>query len=227
MRILIAEDNAEIAALIRVFLEKEGYEIIWKEDGQAALDFLLEQEVDLCIFDIMMPRLDGFSLIQKVRRFSTVPILVLTAKNMEQDKVLGLDLGADDYIVKPFSSLELVSRVKAHLRRNYVLLQNTEETIIYGDLKIDKQKCIAYKNGVDCGLTATEYKLLLKLISSPERVFTKGQLYESIRDNYLDSDEAVIPVHISRLRNKIESDTKAPVYIKTIRGLGYKIEKNS
>lgn len=226
MRILIAEDNAEIAALIRLFLEKEGYEVIWKEDGQAALDFLLEQEVHLCIFDIMMPRLDGFSLIQKVRHFSTVPILVLTAKNMEQDKILGLDLGADDYIVKPFSSLELVSRVKAHLRRNY-LLQTNDDTILYGNLKIDKQKCIVYKNGADCNLTATEYKLLLKLFSSPERVFTKNQLYESIRDNYLDGDESVIPVHISRLRDKIETDSKNPTYIKTIRGLGYKIEHNA
>jgi len=227
MKILIAEDNAEIAALIRIFLEKEGYEVIWKEDGQAALDFLLTQEVQLCIFDIMMPRLDGFALTQKVRRFSTVPILILTAKNMEQDKILGLDLGADDYIVKPFSSLELVSRVKAHLRRNYLLLQTNEEIIQYGDLTIDKQKCIVYKNDVDCNLTATEYKLLLKLLSSPQRVFTKSQLYESIRGNYLDGDESVIPVHISRLRDKIETDSKAPVYIKTIRGLGYKIEKRT
>lgn len=227
MKILLAEDNAEIASLIRLFLEKEGYTVFWKEDGQAALDFLLEQEVALCIFDIMMPRLDGFSLIQKVRRFSNVPILVLTAKNMEQDKILGLDLGADDYIVKPFSSLELVSRVKAHLRRNYLFLEQEQNIIQYGDLTLDKQKCIVWKQGVDCGLTATEYKLLLKLLSSPERVFTKNQLYESIRGNYLDGDESVIPVHISRLRDKIESDSKNPVYIKTIRGLGYKIEKRA
>lgn len=225
MRILIAEDNVEIASLIRIFLEKEGYDVIWKQDGQTALDFLLEQNVELCIFDIMMPRLDGFSLLQRVRKFSSVPILLLTAKNMEQDKILGLDLGADDYIVKPFSSLELVSRVKAHLRRNYNFLQYQEDIIHYGDLKIDKQKCIVYKNELDCNLTATEYKLLLKLLSSPERVFTKNQLYESIRSNYIDGDESVVPVHISRLRDKIESDNKNPIYIKTIRGLGYKIEK--
>ena len=225
MKILLAEDNREIASLVQIFLEKEGFEVIYKEDGQAALDFLLAQEVDLCIFDIMMPRLDGFTLIQKVRKFSTVPILILTAKNMEQDKVLGLDLGADDYIVKPFSSLELVSRVKAHLRRNQIILENNTELIVYGDLKIDKQKCIAYKNNIDCGLTATEYKLLLKLLSSPNRVFTKEQLYQSINNGYFDGDESVIPVHISRLREKIETDSKNPVYIKTIRGLGYKIEK--
>lgn len=224
MRILIAEDNAEIANLIRMFLEKEGYEIIWKEDGQAALDFLLCEDVALCIFDIMMPRMDGFTLIQKVRKFSTVPILVLTAKNMEQDKILGLDLGADDYIVKPFSSLELVSRVNAHIRRNY-LLQGGGERLVYGDLEIDKEKCRVYKNGQDCQLTAMEYKLLLKLVGAPERVFTKSQLYESVNGNFLSGDENTIAVHISRLRDKIETDPREPEYIKTIRGLGYKIEK--
>ncbi|MEG2658802.1 MAG: response regulator transcription factor, partial [Clostridiales bacterium] len=147
MKILIAEDNEEIANLVRMFLQKEGYEVICVGDGMAALDYLLEKSVDLCIFDIMMPKMDGFTLIQKVRDFSTVPILVLTAKNMEQDKILGLDLGADDYIAKPFSSLELVSRVKAHLRRNY--LMNASENILqYGDLQIDKEKCTVKKNGV-------------------------------------------------------------------------------
>ncbi|MEG0874558.1 MAG: response regulator transcription factor [Clostridiales bacterium] len=224
MKILIAEDNEEIANLVRMFLQKEGYEVICVGDGMAALDYLLEKSVDLCIFDIMMPKMDGFTLIQKVRDFSTVPILVLTAKNMEQDKILGLDLGADDYIAKPFSSLELVSRVKAHLRRNY--LMNASENILqYGDLQIDKEKCTVKKNGVDCGLTAMEYKLLLKMLSSPERVFTKSQLYEGICGNYLDGDENTIAVHISRLRDKIENDAKEPKYIKTIRGLGYKIEK--
>lgn len=225
MNILIAEDNLEIANLIRMFLEKEGYTIILAEDGQVALDYLLSNEVDLCIFDIMMPRLDGFSLIQKVRKFSNVPILILTAKSMEQDKVLGLDLGADDYIVKPFSSLELVSRVKAHLRRNFILQNSDTITIRYGDLEINKEKCAVYKHGRDCGLTAMEYRLFLKLLSSPERVFTKTQLYESISSNYLDSDENTVAVHISRLREKIENDPREPEYIKTIRGLGYKIEK--
>lgn len=224
MKILIAEDNAEIARLIEMFLSKEGYDIIWKADGQAALDYLLYEEVALCIFDIMMPRMDGFTLIQKVRKFSNVPILVLTAKNMEQDKILGLDLGADDYIVKPFSSLELVSRVNAHIRRNY-LMQNSQTTLRYGELEIDQEKCRVSKNGMDCQLTAMEYKLLLKLMSSPERVFTKSQLYESVSGNYLAGDENTIAVHISRLREKIETDPREPEYIKTIRGLGYKIEK--
>lgn len=169
--------------------------------------------------------MDGFTLIQRVREFSNVPILVLTAKNMEQDKVLGLDLGADDYITKPFSSLELVSRVNAHLRRNYKM--NSSDSIIkYGNLKIDKEKCIVFRNDIDCLLTAMEFKLLLKLVSNPERVFTKSQLYKSVcNSNYMEGDENTIAVHISRLREKIETDPKTPEYIKTIRGLGYKIEK--
>ncbi|NEZ47741.1 response regulator transcription factor [Clostridium niameyense] len=224
MRILIAEDKQDIANLIKVFLQKEGYEVILAKDGQEAFDFLLNDSANLCIFDIMMPKMDGFTLIQKVREFSNVPILVLTAKNMEQDKILGLDLGADDYITKPFSSLELVSRVNAHLRRNYKM-NNSNSIIKYGNLKIDQEKYIVYKNGIDCLLTAMEYKLLFKLISSPERVFTKSQLYKAVCNNYIEGDENTIPVHISRLRDKIELDPKVPQYIKTIRGLGYKIEK--
>lgn len=226
MRILIAEDKEDIANLIKVFLQKEGYEVILTKDGEEALRFLLSDTVNLCIFDIMMPKIDGFTLIQRVREFSNVPILILTAKNMEQDKVLGLDLGADDYITKPFSSLELVSRVNAHLRRNYKM-NNSDSIIKYGDLKIDKEKCVVYKNDDDCLLTAMEFKLFVKLISNPEQVFTKSQLYKAVCSNncYIEGDENTIAVHISRLREKIETDPKTPEYIKTIRGLGYKIEK--
>ena len=212
--------------MIRIFLEKENYHITIIEDGQSALDYLMTNyDVQLCIFDIMLPQLDGFTLIQKVRSFSHVPIIVLTAKNMEQDKILGLDLGADDYIVKPFSSLELVSRVKAQLRRNYIMQNADSEIIRYGDLEINKNNCTVLKNGIDCSLTTMEYKLLLKLISPPERVFTKSQLYECASTNPLDGDENTVAVHISRLRDKIETNSKEPEYIKTIRGLGYKIEK--
>lgn len=225
MKILIAEDKMDIANLVKIFLEKEGYEIIIFNNGKDALDYLLENEVSLCIFDIMMPEMDGFTLIQKVREFSNIPIIVLSAKDLEQDKILGLDLGADDYITKPFSSLELVSRVNAHIRRVYKMDNKEDNFIKYGDLLVDKDKFAVYKNDIELGLTAMEYKLFLKLISSPGRVFTKSQLYESTTENYIDSDENTIAVHISRLRDKIEDDPKNPKYIKTIRGLGYKIEK--
>ena len=224
MKILVAEDMAEIQNIVRIYLQKEGYEVICKNDGGEALEYLQKEEVNLCIFDVMMPYIDGFELVRRVREFSNVPILMLTAKNAEQDRILGLDLGADDYIPKPFSSLELVSRVNAHIRRNYKMNQ-PNGIITFGNLKIDKEKCIVYKNDQNCDLTATEYKLLIKLITSPERVFTKKQLYDAVNDNYFDNDENTIIVHISRLRDKIEDNPKEPRYIKTIRGLGYKIEK--
>ena len=147
MKILIAEDKAEIANLVKIFLQKEGLEVVLARDGQEALDILLNDTINLCIFDIMMPKIDGLALIQKVRAFSNIPIILLTAKNLEQDKILGLDLGADDYITKPFSSLELVSRVKAQLRRNYTLNQG-QSTETYGELVIDKEKCIERKSVV-------------------------------------------------------------------------------
>ncbi|MEG0019110.1 MAG: response regulator transcription factor [Oscillospiraceae bacterium] len=224
MTVLIAEDKPEIANLVKIFLQKEGLDVIWAKDGQEALDLMLTCKIDLCIFDIMMPKIDGLSLIQQVREFSSLPIILLTAKNLEEDKILGLDLGADDYITKPFSSLELVSRVKAQLRRNYQLNQSTPVEK-YGELVIDKEKCTVSKHGVDCLLTATEYKLLLKFISSPERVFTKEQLYNSVMGDFFEGDESTVVVHISKLRDKIEDNSKEPQYIKTIRGLGYKIEK--
>lgn len=224
MTVLIAEDKAEIANLVKIFLQKEGLTVLWAKDGQEALEYMLTEKIELCIFDIMMPKIDGLSLIQQVREFSSIPIILLTAKNLEQDKVLGLDLGADDYMTKPFSSLELVSRVKAQLRRNYTLSQSSSFEK-YGELGVDKEKCTVTKNGVDCQLTATEYKLLLKFISSPERVFTKEQLYTAVMGDFFDGDESTIVVHISKLRDKIEENSKEPQYIKTIRGLGYKIEK--
>ncbi|MEA5050125.1 MAG: response regulator transcription factor [Oscillospiraceae bacterium] len=224
MKILIAEDKKDIAELVELFMRKEGFETASVGDGQAAFEWLLANQADLCIFDIMMPRLDGLALLVKVREFSSVPVLFLTAKNLEQDKVLGLDLGADDYITKPFSSLELVSRVRALLRRSGKLGANAGAER-WGALTVDREKCRVSKNGEDCGLTATEYKLLLKLISSPERVFTKEQLYSAVMGDYLPGDENTVTTHISNLRDKIEDDPRAPKYIKTVRGLGYKSEK--
>ena len=224
MKILIAEDKEDIAGLVQLFMQKEGYETAVTHDGQEAFDYLVANPVDLCIFDIMMPRIDGLRLLVKVREFSDVPVLLLTAKNLEQDKVLGLDLGADDYITKPFSSLELVSRVRALLRRSGKL-GRPAGTERYGELTIDRERCRVSKNGEDCGLTATEYKLFLKLLAAPERVYTKEQLYSAAIGDYLDGDENTVVTHISNLRDKLETDPKAPRYIKTVRGLGYKLEK--
>lgn len=224
MKVLVAEDKQDIANLVKIYLQKEGYDVICTTNGNDAYNIVQNQDIELCIFDVMMPGIDGFTLVHKVRQFSNVPIIMLTAKSSEQDKILGLDLGADDYITKPFSSLELVSRVNAQIRRNYTF-NNKEKQIRYGKLLIDTEKCQVSINNDDCNLTAMEYKLLLKLVNNPERVFTKNQLYNDICGGYSDSDEGTIAVHISRLREKIETNPKEPKYIKTVRGLGYKIDK--
>ena len=222
MKILIAEDNAEIAALIRLFLEKEGYEVIWKEDGQAALDYLLEQEVQLCIFDIMMPRLDGFSLIQKVRHFSTVPILVLTAKNMEQDKILGLDLGADDYIAKPFLPQELVLRIAAVLRRCYAaenpLLELAASRVNFATAEVERA------DGQTVPLTAKEHEILSVLARNAGRIVTIDSLCEACWGTSFGYENSLM-AHIRRLREKIEANPSKPASLVTARGLGYKLVK--
>lgn len=224
MTILLAEDKEDIRNLVSIYLQKEGYKVLAVADGQKAWDYIQVENIDLCIFDVMMPGIDGFSLVQKVRNISQVPIIMLTAKDQEEEKILGLDLGADDYITKPFSSLELVSRVKAHLRRNYSF-NNQGNIINYGEITIDKEKCSVSVRGESCNLTAMEYKLLQKFVNNPERVFTKSQLYEDICGTFVEGDENTIAVHISRLRDKIELDPKHPRYIKTVRGLGYKIDR--
>lgn len=224
MTILLAEDKEDIRNLVTIYLQKESYIVIGVDNGNEALNVFGDHKIDLCIFDVMMPGMDGFTLVQKIRQQSNVPIIMLTAKNLEEEKILGLDLGADDYITKPFSALELVSRVKAHMRRNYTF-NSDNQVITYGELTVDKEKCTVFKHGEDCHLTAMEYKLLLKFLNQPERVFTKSQLYNAVCGPYNEGDENTIAVHISRLREKIEEDPKFPVYIKTIRGLGYKIDR--
>ena len=219
MRILIAEDNAEIAHLIQMFLEKEDYEVIWKEDGQAALDYLLCQEVALCIFDIMMPRLDGFTLIQKVRKFSNVPILVLTAKNMEQDKILGLDLGADDYLAKPFGMMEMVSRVKAVLRR--VSHAAPSQVLTHKNITLNESSHQVFVDGNQIELTIKEYLLLRLFLKNPGVAFTRENLLSSVWESEYQGETRTVDVHIASLRTKLGS---AGECIKTVRGVGYRME---
>ncbi|MDD2396726.1 MAG: response regulator transcription factor [Tissierellia bacterium] len=228
MNILVVEDEIDIRNLIKINLEDEGYSVITAANGIEALNLLKETSADLAILDIMMPRLDGFNLLRKIRETSTMPIIFLTARTDDMDKVLGLELGADDYIAKPFSMSELIARVRAQLRRNndYMITKaEKKELIRYGDLTIDKECCCAYINDEQIELNAKEYKLLLYLMESPERVFTKKQLYNAVWDDDYYYDDNTIMVHISHLRNKIEIDSQNPEYIKTIRGIGYKLHK--
>lgn len=225
--ILIAEDDKDIIDILKLYLENEEYTIFVSENGEDAYNLFKNNEIHVCIFDIMMPKLNGYELTKKIREESKVPILILSAKNQDVDKIIGLNIGADDYISKPFNPLELVARVKAMIRRNYDF--NTEESkTIYKvkDLTLNTESFTIYKNNEMLNLTPTELKILMMLMKEPGKIFTKVQIYENIIGDYFQTDDNTMMVHISRLREKIEDDPKNPQYIKTIRGLGYKIEKN-
>ncbi|MGI6772151.1 MAG: response regulator transcription factor [Clostridiales bacterium] len=226
MKILIADDEADIRNLIKLSLEENGYTVFPAQNGKEALDILKAEDINLAILDVMMPVMDGFNLLRKIRENSTIPVIMLTARNDEMDKVLGLNLGADDYLSKPFSVSELVARVGAQLRRSneYLSLKEQGTTLLtYGKLSIDKEKCCAYKDGEPVELGAKEYKLLLFFLENPERIFTKRQLYTAVWDEEYYYDDNTIMVHISRLRSRIEDNPQKPLYLKTIRGIGYKL----
>jgi DNA-binding response OmpR family regulator len=225
MNILIVEDEKDIRNLLKLNIELEGYSAWTAKDGFEALDIMEREKIDLAVLDVMMPRLDGFNLLREIREKSTLPVIFLTARGEEMDKLLGFGLGADDYLVKPFSMTELLARIGAHLRRNheYVAQYVTAASKIkFGSLMLDKEGCCIYKDGVLVELNAKEYKLLCYLMENPEQVFTKKQLYKAVWDEDVYYDDNTIMVHMSHIRNKIETDPRNPEYVKTIRGIGYK-----
>jgi len=226
-KILIAEDDKNIVELLTMYLVNEGYEVISRDNGLDAYSVLENEKIDLAIFDIMMPKMNGYELTKKARNITNIPIIILSAKNKDNDKIVGLNIGADDYLPKPFNPLEVIARVKACLRRYYSLnssLNDNSNIIKVGDLSLDTEKFTIYKRGDQINLTATEYRILSLLMKSPGKIFTKVQIYETINGDYFESDDNTMMVHISKLREKIEDDTRNPKYIKTVRGLGYKIE---
>lgn len=226
--VLLAEDDEDIVKLIRLYLENEGFTVLWAKDGIEALDIFESQNVNIALVDIMMPRMNGYELTKCIRKKSNIPILILSAAQLDSDKILGLNLGADDYLVKPFNPLELIARINAQLRRFYRLGNakvEDDSKIQIGELTLDTQMLTLEKNGEPISLTATEYKILAMLMKSEGRVFTKVQLYETVNGGYYTSDDNTMMVHISKLRDKIEDDPKNPRYIKTVRGLGYKFER--
>ena len=228
-KILIAEDEQDIAELLKLYLENEGYCVFWAGNGVEALKILEREDISLAVLDIMMPRMDGDELTRRIRETSNIPILILSARDKSNDKILGLNLGADDYMAKPFDPLEIVARVNSNLRRFYQL--NTEKPkreesyiLKVGDLSLDTQTLVLKKKGEEVLLTPMEYKILALLMKKPGTIYTKVQIYESTSGEYFESDDNTIMVHISNLRDKIEDNPKNPRYIKTIRGVGYKIE---
>ena len=226
--ILIAEDDRDITELLTLYLTGAGYAVRTAEDGAQALAQLRAGGISLVLADIMMPGLSGYELIRQARTFSDLPIIVLSARTMDADRLLGLDVGADAYLTKPFNPLEVVAYVKAALRRCSRPDAGQDATaplLRVGALELDTAQFTLRKNGQPVPLTSTELKILAQLMRSPGRVFTKAQLYECVGGAYYESDDNTMMVHISNLRAKIEDDPAHPQYIRTVRGLGYKIER--
>lgn len=226
--ILIVEDSQEIIDLIKIYLEQEEYFIYEACDGESAINIFEKEEIHLVVLDIMLPKLNGYEVIKRLRKRSNVPVIILSAKNQDADKILGLNLGADDYLAKPFNPLELVARINAQMRRFYDFggsKEKQDEKVIIGDLMLDQRECKLYKKDKEIDLTYMEYKLLKLFMTEPGRVFTKAQIFELVWESeYYYTDNTVV-VYISKLRDKIEDDSKNPQMIKTVRGLGYRFEK--
>ena len=228
-RILIADDEAEIRDLLRLYLEKDGYEVLEAADGLETMESVKRENPDLLLLDIMMPGLDGYRVLRNIRETNNIPVIMLSAKGTNTDKILGLDLGADDYITKPFEPLEAVARVNSNIRRFYSLgagadLHKKVKELRTGDLCLDSEACLVYRGDEVIELTSIEFKILRLFMEEPGKVFTKQQIYERAwGDEYMASDNSVM-VGISKLRTKLEHNGKE--YIKTIRGLGYRMEKD-
>ena len=226
-KILIVEDEISIAELERDYLELSGFEVDLESDGDAGLSAALEKDYDLIILDIMLPGTDGFEICRKVREKKDTPILMVTAKKEDIDKIRGLGLGADDYITKPFSPSELVARVKAHLSRYERLTgseKNHNDIIEIRGLKIDKTARRVWVNGTEKQFTTKEFDLLTFLAEHPNHVFTKEELFREIWDMDSIGDIATVTVHIKKIREKIEYNTAKPQYIETIWGVGYRFK---
>lgn len=229
--ILVCDDDKEIVEAIDIYLTQEGYHILKAYDGEQALKILEEnaQEIHLLILDVMMPRLDGIRATLKIREKHSIPIIILSAKSEDVDKILGLNVGADDYVTKPFNPLELVARVKSQLRRYTQLggTQNSSQDRIYvsGGLKINDDLKEVSVDGEPVRLTPIEYNILLLLMKNQGRVFSINQIYESIWNEEAIGADNTVAVHIRHIREKIEINPKEPRYLKVVWGIGYKIEK--
>ncbi len=227
--ILVCDDDKEIVKAIDIYLSKEGYNILKAYNGNEALDIIKNNEIHLVVLDIMMPGKDGIETLQEIRKEYSIPVLMLSAKSEDSDKIIGLDLGADDYVTKPFNPMELIARVNSCIRR-YTKLGAIEEKTgakIYksGDLMVDDTLKKVIVEGKEVKLTPTEYNILKFLIKNKGTVFSIDQIYENVWKDEAYAAENIIAVHIRHIREKIEINPKEPRYLKVIWGIGYKIEK--
>lgn len=228
-RVLVCDDEKEIADAIEIYLTNEGYEVVKAKDGIEALDILGEQEVHMIIMDIMMPRMDGMRATLKIRESKNIPILMLSAKSEDYDKIMGLNMGADDYLTKPFNPLELIARVKSQMRRYTKLgsMEVTSQEGVYhtGGLYLNEQTREVTVDDESVKLTPVEFGILAYLMKNAGRVFSIEQIYENVWNEPSFNPENTVSVHIRRIREKIEINAKEPKYLKVVWGVGYKVEK--
>lgn len=225
--ILIIEDDVSISDMVKNYLIKDGFSVTTAFDGEEGVVKFLNDDFDLIILDLMLPKLDGLDTMKIIRNKSSVPILIMSAKGSDVEKAVGLELGADDYIAKPFSMIEISARIKAAIRRATKYSSNKEDNIVkIKDITVDLDSFLVSKNGQNIQLTSKEFDILKLFVKNPNRVFTKAQIYSFAWKEEYYGDENVINVHMRRLREKIEDDPSKPEYIKTLWGIGYKLEVN-
>ena len=229
MNILVCDDDKEIVEAISIYLQQEGYMIYPAYNGREALEVMKNKEIHLVIMDIMMPVMDGTHAVMSIRKTSNVPVIMLSAKSEDMDKILGLNVGADDYVTKPFNPLELIARVKSQLRRytrlGSMVSEEQSHILVNGDLTLDDEKKRVTLAGEPLKLTPTEYKIVHLLMSKLGIVFSSSTIYERIWGEDAYATENIVSVHIRRIREKIEIDTKNPRYIKVMWGVGYRMDK--
>ncbi len=227
MNILVCDDQKEIVDAIEIYLKNEGYQIFKAYDGLQALEVLERETIHLIIMDVMMPKMDGIRATLKIRETQNIPVIMLSAKSEDADKIMGLNIGADDYVTKPFNPLELIARVKSQLRRYTKLgsAQAKENVFQSGELIVDDERKEVTVDGEPVRMTPVEYKILLLLTKNAGRVYSIEQIYEQVWNEPAYSPENTVAVHIRRIREKIEINPKEPKYLKVVWGIGYKIEK--
>lgn len=225
-KILLIEDDIEISTMLKNFLTTENFEVVTAYDGENACEKFFADNFSLVLLDLMIPKMNGIEVMGKIRESHTVPIIILSAKDTDSDKTLGLGLGADDYITKPFSVTEVLARIKANIRRNTQYApspQNHRTTLKKGSLVMNLENYTVTKDGKSLELTAKEFEILRLLMENPKKVYTKEQLYSLVWKDAYFGDENAVNVHISRLRNKIEDSPRNPKYVITVWGIGYKL----
>ena len=223
-KVLVVEDEQSLREALVFFLEKEGHEVSVAVDGEEAIRVFENSGAEIILLDLMLPKIDGNQVCKQIRQISNVPIIMLTAKDSEIDKIVGLEIGADDYITKPYSTRELLARIKAVLRRQVEPPLTVESVLVAGELRLDSDRHVVTLNGTPLTLPLKEFELLELLMENVNRVLTRGQIIDRVWGSNYFGDTKTLDVHIKRLRSKVEEDPARPKYIQTVRGLGYKLE---